>query len=58
MITKEEIKEEIAKRIYTDWNRDPEYTWETLPEYRKQAYRDWVDEHVLRYEASQGIMII
>lgn len=46
-MSEQEQKEEIAKGIYTDWNKDPKYTWETLPEYRKQTYRDWVEEHVL-----------
>lgn len=48
MKKEEKIKEDIASRIYTDWNKSPEYTWETLPEYRKQSYRDWVDEYVIK----------
>ena len=40
----EKIREEIAERIYTDWNKSPEFTWEELPDYRKCSYRDWVEE--------------
>jgi len=41
------FRETIAEKIYTDWNKGPRYTWKTLPEYRKQSYRDWVDEEIL-----------
>lgn len=41
------FRETIAEKIYTDWNKDPKYTWKTLPEYRKQSYRDWVDEEII-----------
>jgi len=44
------IREAIAERIYWDWNRDavtkPIIGWTDLPEYRKQVYRDWVDEFI------------
>lgn len=41
--------ENIAKRIYHDWAKPSKegLTWETLPEYRKAVYRQWVIECVL-----------
>ncbi len=39
-------REEVAKRIYTDWNKSSEYTWEELPAFRKQSYLAWVDENI------------
>lgn len=42
--------ENIAKRLYTDWavrGKREGLTWETLTEYRKDVYRNWVREFVL-----------
>ena len=41
------LVEDIASRIYNDWNKSSEYEWNSLPEYRRQAYRDWVNEFVI-----------
>lgn len=43
----ERLKEELASKIYTVWNKSPEYDWEDLPDHRKQSYLDWVDDVVL-----------
>ncbi|GAI45572.1 unnamed protein product [marine sediment metagenome] len=43
---KKNAVENIAKRIYTDWNKG-EFSWEELPEYRKDAYREWVKDYVV-----------
>lgn len=40
--------EQIARRIFEDWNKSPDYTWEELPDYRKQTYREWVEDFILR----------
>lgn len=45
-----ETVENIAKRLYTDWEQRGKregLTWETLPEHRKEVYRAWVKEYVL-----------
>lgn len=41
--------ENIAKRLYHDWVTPSKegLTWETLPDYRKEVYRQWVKEYVL-----------
>ncbi len=41
------IIEIISQNIFMDWNKDPDYTWATLPDYRKDSYRDWVGRTVL-----------
>ncbi|GAI21296.1 unnamed protein product [marine sediment metagenome] len=38
--------ENIAKKIYIDWNKG-ELSWEELPDYRKDAYREWVKDFVV-----------
>lgn len=57
MITREEIREGVAKGIYTDWNKDEEFSWEKLPDHRKQPYLDWVDMYVIQFMASKGCVI-
>lgn len=46
----EKAIENIAKRLYSDWGTQGKregLTWETLPDYRKDVYRNWVEEYVL-----------
>lgn len=63
MSKQEEIREGIAKQLYTDWNRYPFKDgrnnnelmhWSDLPEYSKDAYREWVDVYVFQTLHSQG----
>jgi len=42
-----DMRERIARQIYTDWNRSLGLQWEDLSEFRKDSYREWVDECVL-----------
>lgn len=45
-----EAVENIARRLYTDWGtygKREGLTWETLLEYRKEEYRQWVMEYVV-----------
>ncbi len=49
-----EVREKLAERIYMDWNQSDE-TWQELPEYRKDSYRLWVGENVIK-EPMLGII--
>jgi hypothetical protein len=43
------MREQIARQVYTDWMKGVttgEPKWEDLPDYRKNTYREWVDEVV------------
>ncbi len=40
--------ERIACQIFNDWNKDKKLEWEELPEYRKDSYRDWVRDYVVK----------
>lgn len=47
------MREKIAERIYIDWNQERGLEWEDLPDYRKIAYRDWVDDYILKPQCEE-----
>ena len=46
-IEKARLTDEVANHIYTDWNKDSGYSWENLPEHRKEVYREWVKQYAI-----------
>ncbi len=56
MTEQEKLVERLSEVIYTDWNKSPDFDWNTLPEYRKHSYRQWVNGTLFALLHENGVV--